>query len=132
MTGERGLSRRPSPGVVRGVAEPRLLDDGVHVQESDGGLERHVAELLTEGYPLLGMSRRMRSMLRAVCIDVSGRVLVDQDLDAERRTAFASVAFVVSRSVVAVVRVLEVGGACLAPAERACDLQKGVMVFHDH
>ena len=83
MTGERGLSRRPSPGVVRGVAEPRLLDDGVHVQESDGGLERHVAELLTEGYPLLGMSRRMRSMLRAVCIDVSGRVLVDQDLDAE-------------------------------------------------
>ena len=71
-------------------------------------------------------------MLRAVCMDVSGRVLVDQDLDAERRTAFASVAFVVPRVVVAVVRVLEVGGACFASAERACDPQKGVMVFHDH
>ena len=56
-------------------------------------------------------SRRSRS-----CVPVV--VIVDQDLDAEGHAALASVALVVLRAVVAVVRVLEVGGAGLAPAER--------------
>ena len=73
----------------------------------------------------------MRYRQRSVCMDSSDRVFINQDLHAERCAAVASVAFVVSQAVVAVVRVFEVGGICLASAERACDLQEGVMISHD-